>query len=102
VPHLSTLQRAVASVPPNASVIATTPTLAHFSNHPKVNSAYSIFYGGSKGKQQLDEFDYVLLDGNWRTGEAFAQGALYDAVKNDPSYQPVLMENNVLLLRRVK
>lgn len=35
-------------------------------------------------------------------GEAYGQVPLDEAVKNNPTYQPVFMENNVLLLRRVK
>jgi hypothetical protein len=96
------LERALREVPQGASVLTTTPTLAHFSDRPKVNSAYSILVGKFKDPAQLADYDYVLLDGHWRTGEAFAQGPLYEAVKSNPSYRPVFAENNVLLLRRVK
>jgi uncharacterized membrane protein len=101
-PYLNTLQRAVATVPLDASVICPTPMLAHFSNRPKINTGYSLFVGSLKDPARLADYDYILLDGNWRVGEAYGQIPLYQAVKNDPAYQPVFMENNVLLLRRVK
>ena len=101
-PEQAQLERALREVPLDASVLTTTPTLANFSNRSKVNSAYSIFIGKFKNPAQLAEYDYVLLDGHWRTGEAFAQWPLYNAVKSNPLYQPVFVENNVLLLRRIR
>jgi hypothetical protein len=101
-PYLSTLQRAVAAVPLDASVICPTPMLAHFSNRPKINTGYSVLTVSREDSTQLPQYDYVLLDGNWRVGEAYGQIPLYQAVKNNPAYQPVFMENNVLLLRHVK
>ena len=82
-------------------MLTTTPTLARFSDRPKINCAYSIFVGKFKNPAQLAEYDYILLDGHWRSDDAFAQVPLYDAVKNNPAYQPVFSENNVLLLRRL-
>jgi len=101
-PEQAQLERALREVPKDASILTTTPTLARFSDRPKVNSAYSILVGKFKNPAQLAEYDYVLLDGHWHTGEAFAQVPLYNVVKNNPAYQPVFMENNVLLLRRIK
>lgn len=96
------LERALREVPKDANVLTTTPTLAHFSDRPKVTSAYSILVGKFKNPAELADYDYLLLDANWRTGEAFAQGALYQIVQNNPHYQPVFIENDVILLRRVK
>jgi hypothetical protein len=50
----------------------------------------------------LPEYDYVLLNANWCAGEAYGQVPRYEAMKNNPTYQPVFMKNNVLLLRGVK
>jgi uncharacterized membrane protein len=102
VPEQAQLERALREVPKNASIVTTTPTLAQFSDRRKVNSAYSILFGKFKDLSQLDQYDYVLLDGHWQTGEAFAQEALYEAVRANHGYQPVFLENNVLLLRRIE
>ncbi len=101
-PEQAQLARALQEVPRTASVIVPTPMLVQFVDRPKINSAYSIFVGKFKNPAQLADYDYILLDGNWRVGEAYGQVPLYQAVKNDPAYQPVFVENNVLLLRHVK
>jgi len=101
-PEQAQLARALREVPRTASIIAPTPMLAQFANRPKINSAYSIFAGKFKDPSRLAEYEYVLLDGQWRGGEAYGQVLLYEAIKNDPAYRPVFMENNVLLLRRLK
>jgi uncharacterized membrane protein len=98
-PYWSSLRQAVAAVPNDASVICPTPMIAHFSNRPRINTAYSIFVA-NKTPEELTRYDYVVLDGNWRAYEAIGQVPLVEALRSKPAYQVVFMENNVAVLRR--
>jgi uncharacterized membrane protein len=99
-PEQAQLARALREVPRTASVIAPTPMLASFSDRPKINSAYSIFSGKFKDPSRLSEYQYVLLDGQWRSYEALGQVPLWETVRTSKVYRVVFAENNVLLLER--
>ena len=99
-PEQAQLARALREVPRTASIIVPTPMLAQFSNRPKINSAYSIFTGKFKNPTRLSDYQYVLLDGQWRSYEALGQVPLWETVRTSKVYRVVFAENNVLLLER--
>ena len=88
-------------IPAQATVLCPTPMLAHFSNRTKVNSAYSIFLGSFKDPRQLTDYEYLVLDGNWRSYEALGQQPLVEALRARNDYRLILNENNVFLLQRI-
>ena len=100
-PHQKTLEQVVSLIPAQATVLCPTPMLAHFSNRPKVNSAYSIFLGSFKDPRQLTDYEYLVLDGNWRSYEALGQQPLVEALRARNDYRLILNENNVFLLQRI-
>ena len=104
-PYDAALRRALAAVPPNASVMCPTPMLAHFADQPKVLSAYSLLVI-DKRPERLAEFDYIILDGNWRNYEAIGQVQLVQLFNQEPQwqqrYRTVLNEQNVWVLQRMR
>jgi len=100
LPEQAQLARALREVPRTATIIASTPMLAQFSDRPKVNSAYSIYMGKFKNPADLANYQYVLLDGQWRNYEALGQIPLWETVRTSQVYRVVFSENNVLLLER--
>ena len=104
-PYDAALRRALAAVPPNASVMCPTPMLAHLADQPKVLSAYSLLVI-DKRPERLAEFDYIILDGNWRNYEAIGQVQLVQLFNQNPQwqqrYRTVLHEQNVWVLQRMR
>ncbi len=98
--HLEVLRRVVAEVPRDASVICPTPMLAHLSDRPKINTGYSIFVVNKK-PEMLAEYEYVVLDGNWRAYEAIGQAPLWETIRTNRAYEVVFAKNDVVLLHRV-
>jgi uncharacterized membrane protein len=99
--YYETLRRVVDNVPPDASVLAPTPMLAEFTNRPKVDSAYTVFIVHRDPAELLD-YNYVVIDGNWRGYEAMGQGPLVETINSTHAYRVLFMENNIALLRRVQ
>ena len=97
-PYLNTLQRAVAAVPRDASVICPGPMVAHFSENPRITMARSILNNGDINA--VGEFDYVILDGNWRNYDALAQQPVVDWIQRTNLFELVWSERNVYVLRR--
>jgi uncharacterized membrane protein len=100
-PHQASLDAALAQVPRDATVLAPTPMLAHLSDRSKVNSAYSIFVVHNT-PEQLFDYEYLILDGNWRAYEAIGQRPLVAALQTNQAYRLILNEDNVFVLRRAR
>ena len=104
-PYQATLERVVATIPPDAAVLCPTPMSAHFANQSKVLSAYSLLVMDKK-PARLTDYDYIILDGNWRAYEAIGQMQLVKLLNENPalakSYRTVMQENNVFVLARVR
>lgn len=104
-PYQATLEHVLAMIPPDASVLCPTPMSAHFANQPKVLSAYSLLVVDKK-PEQLTDYDFIILDGNWRNYEAIGQMQLVKLFNENPSLQQrfrtVLHEDNVFVLQQVK
>ncbi len=75
--------------------------LVQFTDRPKINCAYSIFSGKFKDPASLADYQYVLLDGQWRSYEALSQIPLWETVRTSKVYRVVFAENNVFLLERI-
>jgi hypothetical protein len=106
LPQREVLQRVVDMIPRDAAVICPSPMLAHFSDHRAVISAYSLLVTKNKAPERLPDYDYIVLDGNWRNYEAIGQVALVQQLKKDPELQRrfpvVFQESNVYVLRKVR
>jgi uncharacterized membrane protein len=104
-PYQATLEHVLAMIPPDVAVLCPTPILAHIASQPKVLSFYSLLVV-DKTPQRLTEFDYIILDGNWRSFEAIGQMQLVKLFNENPTLQQrfrvVLHENNVYLLQQVR
>ncbi len=104
-PYQATLERVLTTIPPDAAVLCPTPMLAHFANQPKVLSAYSalVIY---KQPELIIDYDYVILDGNWRAYEAIGQAQLVQLLNQNPAlarrFSVVMQENNVYVLRQAR
>ncbi|HVM63092.1 MAG TPA: DUF2079 domain-containing protein [Verrucomicrobiae bacterium] len=103
--YQATLERAFAMIPAEATIMCPTPMLAHFAEHPRVLSAYSLLVQ-DKRPDRLPEFDYIILDGNWGAYEAIGQIALVRLLNEQPElrqqYRTLLQENNVYVLQRIR
>jgi uncharacterized membrane protein len=104
-PYQATLERVVEAIPANAAVLCPTPMLAEFSNRPKVLSAYSLLVMDKK-PERLTDYDFIILDGNWRAYEAIGQMQLVKLFNENPALQQrfrtVLHEDNVFVLQQVR
>ncbi len=104
-PYQATLEHVVGAVPSNAAVLCPTPMLAQFSNQPRVDSAYSLLVIDKK-PEALTNYDFIILDGNWRAYEAIGQMQLVKLFNENPSLQQrfrtVFHENNVFVLQQVR
>ncbi|MEI6083866.1 MAG: DUF2079 domain-containing protein [Verrucomicrobiota bacterium] len=105
VPQQAILRKVLENIPKTAAVLCPSPMLAHFSHHRAVISAYSLLVIDKKPEQLID-YDYIVLDGNWRNYEAIGQVQLVKLFNEDPQWQQrfrtVLQENNVYVLEQVK
>ncbi|HUK82067.1 MAG TPA: DUF2079 domain-containing protein [Verrucomicrobiae bacterium] len=100
--YQSTMQKVVATVPLDASVLCSSPLLAHFSNRPKITTASTILGWGDKNPQKMLTYDYIVLDGNWRSYDALSQRQLFEMLQKSGTHRVVFAENNVALLERVR
>ncbi len=105
-PYQATLERVVAAIPANATLLCPTPMLAQFSNQPKIDSAYSLLVIDKK-PERLTDYDFIILDGNWRAPtEAIGQMQLVKLFNETPALQQrfrtVLQEDNVFVLQQVR
>jgi len=104
-PYQATLEHVLAMIPPASAVLCPTPMLAQFSNRPKVLSAYSLLVQEKK-PERLTDYDFIILDGNWRNYEAIGQMQLVKLFNENPSLQQrfrsVFHENNMYVLQQVR
>ena len=101
-PYQATMRRVLATVPPDASVLCTSPLLAHFCNQPAITTASTIMNWGDKKPEKMLSYDYIVIDGNWRDYDARYQGPLVEMLRTNQTHQLLFVENNVALLRRVR
>ena len=104
-PYQATLEHVLAMIPPDAAVLCPTPMSAHFANQPRVLSAYALLLRDKK-PEQLTDYDFIILDGNWRNYEAIGQMQLVNLFNENPSLQQrfrmVFHEDNVYVLQQVR
>ena len=103
-PYQNVLERAVAVIPPDASVLCPDPLLAHFSNHSQIINPWTILMV-RKDASAVTNYDYVIVDGNWRSGSALAQAQLVNLFNQNPDlarrFTVLIQESNVYVLRRL-
>ena len=96
----ATLRHIVEMIPAEASVVCPDPLLAELSNHPRLLNPWTIF-NFDKNPAELNEFDYVIVDGNWRNYSAIAQVPMVQMLRTSQVHRVVFTENNVALLKRI-
>ena len=99
-PQSATLRHVVEMIPADASVVCPDPLLAELSNHPRLLNPWTIF-NADKNPSELNEFDYVIVDGNWRNYSALAQVPMVQMLRTSQVHRVVFSENNITLLKRV-
>jgi uncharacterized membrane protein len=100
-PHNASLKKIVELIPKTASVVSPTPMLAEFSNRPKLTSAYTMLIV-HKNSDWLSDFDYVVLDGNWRNYEAIGQVPMYELLRTSTVHRAIFFENNTIVFERIR
>jgi uncharacterized membrane protein len=116
------LRHVVALVPREAAVVCTGPLLAHFTHQRHVTTcsellarhklgAWSNFAPNSPeslpmwrdGTPALLQFDFVVLDANWRNPAAMAQQVAFEWLQKNPaSFRLVFNQQNVFVFQRLQ
>jgi hypothetical protein len=91
---------AVKAVPLDATVLAPENMLAHFADHPALNSLLELRYY-NRNINDLFDYDYIVFDANYASPDWRPQSQLFDFISKHSEYHLVFSRDNVFVFQRV-